>query len=227
MTQFILLSELFSTGLIYLVIIVITIIVFLYLAKNTDDGKREIPKTGGSDNPYSDSADDYPDLGSELFDREERNNNSTTEDQTLLSGNIHSGWETATFSPKIAQESSEVKVSNISKYTGSKYTKINNKMISDYLAKQPVDKFIPDGKIHKGDCIAKTDIYKAIARELRDSNISPYSFYTDMNNSELANSIGISVASLNKYFKNTASVKLTADINEFFKTNIKDFILNK
>lgn len=225
-----------SMSLLYLVIIVLTIFLFLYLAKNTDKGKSEVPKTGGS-------TDNYPDLGNELYDREKRDTNPVMEDQTFNSSNVVSKWEIAHLHAKEPNESPNVpdtlRIPNeqsqrtiswtnkssegsgpttVSKYSGPKYSRIKDKDIENYLFR--ISKNNP-----QAECIPIVEVLKGIAKEYRDDFVSPYSFYTEKNNNELANAIGISVSSLNKYFKNETSEKMTAEINAFFKENIKNYSL--
>ena len=101
----------------------------------------------------------------------------------------------------------------ISKYSGPKYSLISKGDLHKHMIKFPSISIAP----------SLDNVIKDISFNNRKEFISPYSFFTELSDKELAKKINISVSTLNNYFNNTCSKKTADKVNEYLKENIKDY----
>ena len=100
-----------------------------------------------------------------------------------------------------------------SKYSGPKYSLISKEDLHKHMIKFPSISIAP----------SLDNVIKDISFNNRKEFISPYSFFTELSDKELAKKINISVSTLNNYFNNTCSKKTADKVNEYLKENIKDY----
>ena len=123
-------------------------------------------------------------------------------------------FEVAYFDPKSNKSEKEISVTKtISKYSGPKYSLISKEDLHRYMSKFASLSVTP----------SLDNVIKDISFDNRKEFISPYSFFTELSDKELAKRIDISVSALNNYFNNICSKKTTDKVNEYLKENIKNY----
>jgi len=155
----------------------------------------------------------------------------TIEDDTkesIIGSKRTKSWETAYVEPKdnitiVSKPKSELrkkkepKTTVVSKkgepkYTGSKYYRITERDLREC-------------RNENADNLDLNDILNIASNNIRKNKISPYSFYTKLTNAELSKRIGISSISLNKYFNNKSGDVVNNVVNNYLKSNIKNYII--
>jgi hypothetical protein len=101
----------------------------------------------------------------------------------------------------------------VSKYSGPKYSLISIPELNQFITNNASDPLLSN----------INNAIKAISSNNRKEFISPYSFFTELSDKELAKRINISVSALHNYFNNKCSKKTADTINEYLKENIDNF----
>ena len=137
-------------------------------------------------------------------------------------------WETAHVEPKENITIVSKPKSELTKKKEPKTTVVSKKGEPKYIGAKYyriTEQDLRECKNVNADNLDLNDIFRIVSNHIRETKVSPYSFYTKLSTSELSKRIGVSSISLNKYFSNKSGDVVNNVVNNYFKTNIKNYII--